>query len=61
MSQDIRDLIRTMSLANPRWGAPRIHGELGNCSSSVSKYPRPPWPSTWFVGENRLLKPGVHS
>ena len=26
--QEIRNLIRRMSLANPRWGAPRIHGEL---------------------------------
>ena len=25
---EIRNLIRQMSLANPRWGAPRIHGEL---------------------------------
>ena len=25
---EIRQLIRDMSLANPRWGAPRIHGEL---------------------------------
>src|SRR6266446_3084614 len=25
---DIRQLIREMSLANPLWGAPRIHGEL---------------------------------
>ena len=25
---DIRDLIRIMSSNNPRWGAPRIHGEL---------------------------------
>ncbi len=25
---DVRTLIRTMSQANPRWGAPRIHGEL---------------------------------
>ena len=24
----VRDLIRNMSLANPLWGAPRIHGEL---------------------------------
>jgi len=24
----LRDLIREMSLANPLWGAPRIHGEL---------------------------------
>jgi len=26
--QEVIDLIRKMSLANPRWGAPRIHGEL---------------------------------
>ena len=25
---EIRQLIRDMSLANPRWAAPRIHGEL---------------------------------
>ena len=28
MPQEIRDLIRMMSRNNPRWGAPRIHGEL---------------------------------
>ena len=37
MSQDIRDLIRIMSLANPRWGAPRIHGELLKLSIEVSQ------------------------
>src|SRR6266540_4730567 len=26
--EDIRQLIRDMSVANPLWGAPRIHGEL---------------------------------
>ena len=26
--RDIRRLIREMSVANPLWGAPRIHGEL---------------------------------
>ena len=26
--QEIRDLIRMLSQNNPRWGAPRIHGEL---------------------------------
>src|SRR3954449_11187187 len=25
---EVRQLIRDMSLANPLWGAPRIHGEL---------------------------------
>lgn len=28
VSCEVIDLIRKMSLANPRWGAPRIHGEL---------------------------------
>ena len=28
MSTKIRDLIRQMSLANPLWGAPLIHGDL---------------------------------
>ena len=28
VSRDVRALIRKMSLSNPGWGAPRIHGEL---------------------------------
>src|SRR5208282_5970519 len=28
VSREVRDLLRKMSLANPLWGAPRIHGEL---------------------------------
>jgi hypothetical protein len=28
VSAEIRQLIREMSIANPLWGAPRIHGEL---------------------------------
>jgi hypothetical protein len=28
VSAEIRQLIREMSLANPLWGAPCIHGEL---------------------------------
>lgn len=28
VGKEVRDLIRKISLANPRWGAPRIHGEL---------------------------------
>jgi hypothetical protein len=40
---DIRQLIRDMSLANPLWGAPRIHGELLKLGieigqTSVAKY-----------------------
>jgi transposase InsO family protein len=40
---DLRALIRRMSVANPLWGAPRIHGELLKlgfevAQSSVAKY-----------------------
>ena len=37
MSTEIRDLIRQMSLANPLWGAPRIHGELLKLGIVVSQ------------------------
>ena len=43
MSAEIRQLIREMSIANPLWGAPRIHGELLKLridvgQTSVAKY-----------------------
>ncbi len=54
-STQIRDLIRRMSMANPLWGAPRIHGELlrlgiAVCQATVGRY-MPWWPKapspTW--------------
>jgi len=55
VSADVRALIRTMSHANPLWGAPRIHGELLKVGievsqASVSKYlvrPRRPSSQSW--------------
>jgi transposase InsO family protein len=52
---DVRTLIRTMAQANPRWGAPRIHGELLKlgmdvCQATVATYMgrrRPPPSQTW--------------
>jgi hypothetical protein len=52
---EVRDLIRNMSLANPLWGAPRIHGELLKLGvevsqATVAKYmarPRKPPSQTW--------------
>ena len=43
ISKETRDMIREMSLANPLWGAPRIHGELNMlginvAESTVAKY-----------------------
>jgi hypothetical protein len=40
---ELRELIRRMSVENPLWGAPRIHGELLKlgfevAQSSVAKY-----------------------
>lgn len=54
-SRQIRTLIRNMSLANPRWGAPRIHGELLKLGidigeTTVAKYmarPRRPSSQSW--------------
>jgi hypothetical protein len=37
VSPEVRNLIRKMSLANPRWGAPRIHGELLKIAIAVSQ------------------------
>jgi transposase InsO family protein len=37
LTKDTRDLIRRMSLANPLWGAPRIHGELLKLGIEVSQ------------------------
>ena len=36
---EIRQLIREISLANPLWGAPRIHGELLKLGIDVGKPP----------------------
>jgi putative transposase len=55
IDQQIRQLIRRMSSANPLWGAPRIVGELGKlgiavAKSTVDKYrvrPRKPPSPTW--------------
>jgi putative transposase len=56
-STEIRDLMRRMSLTNPLWGAPRIHGELLKLGIEVSqatvgrympwrpKVPSPTWRS----------------
>jgi transposase InsO family protein len=46
VAPEIRRLIREMSLANPLWGAPRIHGELLKLGidigqTSVAKYMAP--------------------
>jgi putative transposase len=57
VSSEIIELIRRMSVANPRWGAPRIHGELLKLGfdlseSTVAKYMvrhrRPP-SQTWHT------------
>jgi putative transposase len=63
VSREVIDLIRKMSLANPRWGAPRIHGELLKLGlelsgATVAKYMvrhRKPPSQTWrtFLANHR--------
>ena len=55
VSPELRALMRKMSLSNPGWGAPRIHGELLKlgleiCETSVAQYlvrRRKPPSQTW--------------
>jgi len=64
VSREVRDLIRKMSLANPLWGAPRIHGELLKIGiqlsqATVAKYmerPRKPPSQTWRTFLDSHLK-----
>jgi len=61
---DLRALIRQMSLENPLWGAPRIHGELLKlgfevAQSTVARYTvkghgRPPGQSWWTFLRNHM-------
>src|SRR3954471_17467047 len=44
VSLEVRRLIREMSLTNPLWGAPRIHGELLKLGINIGQTPLP---STW--------------
>ncbi len=37
VASDVRGLIRKMSQANPRWGAPRVHGELLKLGFEISQ------------------------
>ena len=58
LSREVIDLIRRMSLANPRWGAPRIHGELLKLGFELSEARSP---STCCVIANHPRKPGGRS
>jgi putative transposase len=61
---EVRDLIRKMSVANPLWGAPRIHGELlklgiNLSQATVAKYmarPRKPPSQTWRTFLNNHVR-----
>jgi hypothetical protein len=55
---EIRQLIRAMSLANPLWGAPRIHGELLKLGIDVGQTRSP---NTWQGTGGPHPKGGRHS
>src|SRR5258708_28919738 len=42
---ELRGLIRRMSMENPLWGAPRIHGELLKLGFEVAQSPAPKYTS----------------
>jgi hypothetical protein len=56
INHEIRNLIHKMAMANPLWGAPRIHGELlklgleiseRTISNLIPRHPRKPSSQTW--------------
>ena len=55
IAKEVRDLIRRMSLENPRWGATKIHGELLKLASMS---PSPRFRSTWCPGGIGRCRPG---
>ena len=57
VSGEIRRLIRAMSLANPLWSAPRIHGELLSLASTSGRRARR---SIWRGAGDRHLRAGGH-
>src|SRR5262249_43709871 len=70
---ELRALVRRMSIENPLWGAPRIHGELhklgfevaqastANCSSWGLRSRSPASPSTWSNGGDLPARDGEPS
>ncbi len=63
VASDLAALVRTMALANPLWGAPRIHGELLKLGLDVSqrtvarlmpRRPKPPSQTRRSFLENHL-------
>ena len=67
ISREVRALIRESSVANPRWGSPRILGELQKlgiavAKSTVEKYrarPQRPASPSWRAFLKNHLKPVV--
>ena len=55
IAKEVRDLIRRMSLENPLWGAPKIHGELLKLGIQVAQSTVRP---TWCHGEIGHCRPG---
>jgi len=55
IATELRGLIRRMSMENPLWGAPRIHGEL---SSSGLRSRSRVSPSTWSSNAGRVARDG---
>ncbi len=55
LAKAVQDLVRKMSSANPRWGSPRIVGELANLGIHVAKARSR---GTWSSPRDRRRQPG---
>ena len=61
IAQEVRDLIRRMSLENPLWGATKIHGELLKLGIAVAQSSRPAESNFRHRRCNSLLSRGSRS
>ena len=57
IGMELRALIRRMSIENPLWGAPRIHGELLKLGFEVAQSSA----NTWSSGVGRRVRNGAPS
>lgn len=58
---EIRRLIREMSLANRRWGAPRIHGELLKLGIEVAQFTVAKYMARSGRGQSQTWKTFLHN
>jgi hypothetical protein len=62
IGKEVRDLIRSMSIENPLWGAPKIHGELNfslRCAVFAARASRQGSPAAQSANKVKFAHSGI--